>query len=250
MRRFQCILFLLYAFLLTGCSIWLTPSRMFNVDKRTPLLPAEKCLELHEHIIAVDDELDLYVFANNAEVLMNPEPGQSVSSAKMNFSFRVLKDGTVYLPAIGQYHIAGKSISEAENDLRRQYERFVIHPFVIVEITNKRVFVYQGGRNSTGGSVELENPNSTLIEAISLAGGLGEGRAQKIFLIRKVNGTMNMYEIDLSKAENSELGNIVLQSGDIIYVAPQLFMSRRLLEEITPLLSITNTFLLIINLFK
>jgi protein involved in polysaccharide export with SLBB domain len=244
------LLFLVLFLLFSGCSSWVSPSRMYKVDRKSQLLPPEQCLELKEHIISVDDELSVIVYSNNAQVLLNPEPGQTAARTGQDVKFRVLKDGTIYLPAIGPYAIAGKTITEAENSLRQEYASFIIDPFVSLEVTNKRVFVYKGGRNSASSSVEIDNPNATLIEALSKSGGLGEGRSDKIYLIRNLNGQMQMYLIDLSASENSHFGNIVLQSNDIIYVSPQLLMSRRVLEEISPLLSIMNTFLLIINLFK
>ncbi len=234
----------------SGCSHWLTPSRMYKVNKNTEFSPVDQLVSQTEHIITVDDELELHVYANNAEALINPETGQSMTGARQNFTYRVLKDSTVILPGIGAIRLGGKTISEAEYLLKEEYRKFVNDPFVLLKVVNKRVYVYKGGRNSPASVVDLESPNATLIEALTQAGGIAEGRSDKIYLIREVNKDFKMYQIDLSVADNVYLGNIVIQSNDVIYIGPQLFVSRRLLEEITPLMSIVTTLLLIINLFK
>lgn len=240
----------LVVFFLSGCSHWIIPSRMYKIDKNTKISSTDQIKDQREHIIAVDDEIGLHVFANKAETLINPETGQNISVAAQNVSYRVLKDSTVFLPGIGTFKLAGKTISEAEVLLQHEYGKYVIDPLVLLKISNKRVYVFKGGRNSSASVIDFDSPNATLIEALSKAGGIAEGRSDKIFLIRENNNEIRFYKIDLSVAENAQLGNIVMQSNDIIYVAPQLFVSRRLLEEITPLLSIATTLLLIVNLFK
>lgn len=237
-------------FFISGCSHWLTPSRMYKIDQKTQFSSTDQILEIKEHIIAVDDELVLNVFANNAETLINPETGQVTTAAAQNITYRVLKDSTVCLPGIGYFKIAGKTITDAGFLLQEEYKIFVNNPFVMLKVVNKRVFVFKGSRSSSASVIDFDSPNATLIEALSKAGGIAEGRADKIYLIRENNNEIRFYKIDLSVAENAQLGNIVIQSNDIIYVAPQLFVSRRLLEEITPLLSIATTLLLIVNLFK
>jgi polysaccharide biosynthesis/export protein len=236
--------------LISGCSKWVTPFRMYKTDKKTELSSIDDIKTIKEHIINKGDQLIVYVFANKADVFINPEFAQTQSGNQPHISYRVLEDGSVFLPGLGFIHLAGKTITQAESFLSAEYEKFVIDPFVKVEITNKKCFVHKGGKNGSAVAVELSNPNATVIEALSQSGGIADGKAHKILLIRGENENLKMYEIDLSVAENAALGNIVLQSNDIIYVTPQTSLSRRLVEDITPILSLTTTILLIYNLFK
>jgi polysaccharide biosynthesis/export protein len=154
------------------------------------------------------------------------------------------------LPAIGAFDIAGKTITEAESELRIRYQFFVNNPFVLLKVLNKQVYVYKGGKAGGASTVLLNNPNATVIEALTSAGGIADGKSDKVFLIRGTGEDVKFYKIDLSDAQNASLGNIVVQSDDVIYIEPQPFVSRRLLEDITPILSLSTTFLLIYNLFK
>ena len=236
--------------IVSGCSKWVTPFRMYKTDKQTEIHSAEEAMKQKEHVITVNDELFIHVFPNSAEVLINPEFIQSMSATQETMSHRVLSDGSVYLPALGSVNLGGKTISEAEDFLRNEYESYVNNPFVLLKVSNKRVFVHKGGKSGSATSIDLENPNTTLIEALSKAGGIMDGKAHRIYLIRNQDENVLFYEIDMSLAENAKFGNIVLQSNDIIYVVPQPLISRKVIEDITPILTLTTTLLLIYNLFR
>jgi len=234
----------------SACTRWVTPYRMYKVDKETTLSSVDELMVLKEHVFAADDELMIYVYANDGQDMINPNPDNMTSSGSMDISFRVLKDGTVFFPGIGLFPIAGKTITEAETELRIKYQHFVNDPFIMLKVLNKQVYVYKGGKGGAASTVLFENPNGTLIEALTTAGGIMDGKSNKIFLIRGAGEDVKFYKIDLSGANNASLGNIVVQSDDVIYVEPQPFVSRRLLEDVTPIISLTTTFLLIYNLFK
>ncbi len=222
---------------------------MYQIDKTTQLSSPAQALEQKEHVIAVDDELMLYVCVNNAEELLSPILSEASATFQQNISYRVLKDGNVFLPGIGNVFIAGKTISEAEALLRGKYTSLLNEPFIKLQVINKRVYVHQAGKGSTV-SVDVSNPNTTLIDVLSTAGGISEGKAYEIYLIRSYDGMNRIYNIDLSKYENIQYSYIVMQSKDIIYVTPKIFVAQRILEDMTPLLSIFNTILLIYNLTK
>jgi polysaccharide biosynthesis/export protein len=250
MKRYFLFVIIVFAIVLSSCSSWLTPYRMYKVDKSTVISPSEELFLVNEHLISADDELSLSVFANNAELLISPEVQSSNSSAQQALTFRVQKNGTVFLPALGPVNLQGKSISEAEELLRREYRKFVNEPFVALNVVKKTVCVHKGGKNGAASYIELKNCNSTLIDALTAAGGIADGKSNKIFLIRGKEESLKIYHLSMSDAENAKYGNVVLQSNDVIYIVPQPFVSRRLLEDITPVLSLATTVLLIINLLK
>ncbi len=250
MSRFVLTGSIFFFILTSACTRWVTPYRMYKVDKETSLSSVDDLKILKEHVIAPDDELMIYIYANVGQDMINPDPERMMSSGGQEVSYRVLKDGTVFLPAIGSYTIVGKTLTEAEAELRILYREFINEPFVVLKLLNKQVYVYKGGKSGAASTVPLSNPNATLIEALTSAGGISDGKADRIFLIRGTGEDVKFYQIDLSDAEHAVLGNIVLQSDDVIYIEPQPFVSRRLLEDITPILSLTTTFLLIYNLFK
>ena len=68
-----------------------------------------------------------------------------------------------------------------------------------------------------GQVIPLENENIRLVEVLALAKGLdNNAKAQNMRLIRGDK----VYEIDFSTIEGFKNGNMLIQSGDIVYVEP------------------------------
>jgi polysaccharide export outer membrane protein len=106
--------------------------------------------------------------------------------------------------------------------------------------------------STAGGSgtvVTLKNENTTLIEALALAGGITEtGKAYKIKLIRGDSRNPQVQLIDLSTIEGMKQSNMLLQANDIIYVEPVPRISNAILSQITPIVGILTSMLLIYNI--
>ena len=98
--------------------------------------------------------------------------------------------------------------------------------------------------------ITLENTNTTLLEALALAGGIEDGKARKIKLIRGDFKNPKVYLIDLSTIEGMTNGDIIIQANDIIYVEPVLHPARTILAELTPIVSLLTSFLLIWSLLN
>ena len=110
---------------------------------------------------------------------------------------------------------------------------------------DRRVMVFPG----TGGSgtvVTLENENTTLIEALALAGGITEtGKSNVIKLIRGDSRNPQVHLIDLSTVEGMTKSNMLLQANDIIYVEPVKRVSQNILAELAPIVGIVTSLLLL-----
>ena len=133
--------------------------------------------------------------------------------------------------------------------IEEKYSLFLNKPFVsTVSVTNKRVFVFKGGKNSS--VVPLSYDNMTIWELIAQTGGVGDAKAHKIKLIRQIDDVFHIFLIDLSKLESVKTGNIVLQANDIIYITPRNKISEEIIFALTPYLSLLSTFVLIYSLIK
>lgn len=165
------------------------------------------------------------------------------------FSYLVETDSTAKLPILGRVKIGGKTVREAELYLQEQYAYSFNNPFVQVFVNNRRVFVFPGAAGAAT-VVSLRNNNTTLIEALALAGGVSEfGKAQKIKLIRKTIDPEKplVYEFDLSTIEGVKYASMVVQTEDIIYVEPRRRVAANLLREITPFVTLLSSILLTIT---
>jgi polysaccharide export outer membrane protein len=84
---------------------------------------------------------------------------------------------------------------------------------------------------------------------LALAGGIQDGKAYKIKLIRGDLKNPTIYQIDLSTVDGLKQADLVLQANDIIYVEPAKVLTQ-FMKEFSPYLSLANTILLIFQLFK
>ena len=134
--------------------------------------------------------------------------------------------------------------------LEKLYSKYYLKPYILLSVDNRRVIVFPGDPG-TAKVIPLINNNTTLIEALALAGGLTEsGKAKEVKLIRGDPAKPQVYLIDLSSIQGIKEGNTILQANDIIYVTPQRRPTLAFLERITPLLSAITTILLTIALIN
>ena len=162
--------------------------------------------------------------------------------------FTVEPDGFVKLPIIGKIKVKDLTVRETEKLLEQQYSAFYIKPFVTIQVLNRRVMVFPG-TGGLGRVINIENENTTLIEALALAGGISQtGKARKIKLIRGDTRNPQVMLIDLSTVEGLKQSNLMLQANDIIYVEPAPRVSQEVLAQITPIVGIITSLLLIYNI--
>ncbi len=174
----------------------------------------------------------------------------TASAVSTSIDYLVESDGNVKLPVIGRVQIAGLTVKEATDMLEKQYSKYYIRPYVLINVSNRRVIVFPGDPG-TARVIPLQNNNTTLIEALALAGGLTEsGKARQIKLIRGDPAKPQVYLIDLYTIDGIKQGNTILQANDIIYVTPQRRPTLTLLERVTPVLSGISSILLVYALLK
>lgn len=210
-----------------------------------------------EYKIDVNDILQFRFFTNNGQRILDistsSEPGQQnqLFNPNNSLNYIVQKDSMVNFPALGEVNIVGMTMREAEEFLEESYSDLYVNPFVQISVTNKRVIVFPGN----GGDAKvlyLANNNTTLLEAIALAGGITErGRASRIKLIRKdENGKRQVYRIDLSTIDGLEYTDILVQANDYIYVEPVPEIGRELLKEVTPIVSLISSAAIVISVIS
>jgi polysaccharide export outer membrane protein len=180
----------------------------------------EAALAEKNYTIKKNDLLELEVFSNKGEKLIDPNPeltieNQSVNNEqKKSNNYLVGLNGIAKFPVIGDLMIDGLSLRQAEEIAQKEYSKYFKEPFVILSFVNKRVVVL----GAAGGQViPLTNQNVTLLEVIALAKGINnDARANPIKLIRN----NSVYQFDYSTIEGFKKGNILVEPGDIIYIEP------------------------------
>jgi polysaccharide export outer membrane protein len=204
--------------------------------------------------ISPDDKLKFTMYTEDGKRIIEvmsgvSEGGQGTTRIGMgsDIEYIVRADGNVELPIIGAVNVAGLSIIECQEELSGRFSIKYKKPFVLVEVTNKRVIVFPG----TGGDakvIPLKNNNTTLMEAIALAGGISDrGKAKEIKVIRKLDGKRKVYKIDLSTLEGLKYADMIVQSGDYVYIEPTKQLSREILKEATPIISLISSAIVVVS---
>ncbi len=140
--------------------------------------------------------------------------------------YQVASDGTVDLPYIHRVEVAGLEPQQVQEVIRRRLiaERVLTDPSVVVRVSaynSKRVTVL--GEVQDSGSFPFE-PGLTLVQAISLAGGLNAiADADRIKLTRKTDDGSITVVISVRAIMDGRSPDIPLQSGDQIYVENRAF---------------------------
>lgn len=250
------IIFLLFAGMMICCtSCGVNSHIMFKsadeevITDDIPIAPSE------EYRLAKNDKISLKLYVEGgarvidftAGVSMGESGGSQMTRSGV-LDYTVRPDGNVELPVVGLVSLKGHTIIEAQEKLKLLYAENYIDPFIQVEVTNRRVIVFPG----SGGSakvVPITNENTTLMEALALAGGITDrGKARKIKIMRNTEEGRKVYQVDMSTLDGLKYADMVVQANDYIYVEPTKQLSREFLKEVTPIVSLISSAVVIFTL--
>jgi polysaccharide export outer membrane protein len=141
---------------------------------------------------------------------------------ELNQTVRVSDDGSITLPLLGRLAVAGLTRAELETLIAGLLEeRFVRDPQVTIFVRD-----YESRKVAVSGAVR--NPDTyemlgdkTLLEMISLAGGLEGDLSKEIVIFRRAgDGVTERVAVDLERLvyEADPALNLTVRPGDIIYV--------------------------------
>ncbi|RYM35693.1 hypothetical protein ERX46_01490 [Brumimicrobium glaciale] len=204
--------------------------------------------------LATDDKISFVLYVENGKRIIDlaagiNSNGGSQQASSISLQYLVRQDGNIELPLLGLVQVAGMSTIEVQQKLSELYAVNYIDPFIQVEVTNRRVIVFPG----TGGDAKvilIQNDNTTLMEAIALAGGITErGKANVVKVMRQTEEGRKVYQIDLSTIDGLKYADMIVQSNDYIYVEPTKQLSREFLKEVTPIVSLISSAILVFSVF-
>jgi polysaccharide biosynthesis/export protein len=212
--------------------------------------------QISQYIIQPGDQLSLRVFARDGfrliDVLGSTNGIQGSSSSGSNsisIPYYVDNEGFVRLPVLGEMFVKGYTERELERILADKLAGLFVDPFVVVEVLNRRVFLFNG---STATVVSLNAYPTSLFEVIAKSGGIGPmSKAYKIKVIRGDIKNPQITLIDLSTLEGMRKADLIVQSNDIIYIEQKReSIATTILTEISPYLAFISTITTIILLAK
>ena len=199
-----------------------------------------------EYKISPNDLLLFRLFTNDGARLLETTTGENNRFLALNdIYYPVEPDGMVELPEIGKMYVTGLTTIELQTILEDKYEALYNNPYAIVQVMNNRIMVFPG-TGARARVVPLTNRNTTLLEALALAGGIDErGDASKIKLIHREAGKYQVYKINLSTIEGIKDANLIVQANDIIYVEPVPEIASEVFRDLSPFISLVSGLALI-----
>jgi protein involved in polysaccharide export with SLBB domain len=230
--------------------------------------------------IQANDFLDVRVYTNKGERIIDPNgelqfgsPAGQVSSLSPRTSsaggrgaqvsrtgssgsgsgleLLVQANGLVAMPVVGQVHLSGLSLHQADSTLQVLYSTYYVAPFVQTRVTNNRVIIL----GSPGGIVvPLNNDNMNLLEVLALAGGIdGNGGAGGLYRyggktsnVRIIRGDLKnpqVEQINLSTIAGMRRANLQMEPNDIVYIEPVRRPFLEGLADVSPVVSAIGTLL-------
>jgi polysaccharide export outer membrane protein len=208
-----------------------------------------------EYRLSPNDIISLRMFTNSGFRLVDMSAMQqggamAFQTFNMGFQYWIEDDGFVKLPILGKIYLAGYTVKEAEKMLEELFSKDYNDPYVLVRVTNRRVIVFPG-ENGRATVIEIANENLTLMEALALAGGLADrGKAHKIKVIRNAGPQQKVFLIDMSTIDGLRQANLVMQANDIVYVEPRIRVVADVVREITPLVTLLSSLLIIYTTYR
>lgn len=234
--------FFLITFIISSCGSY-RQNIMFKKGENSTFSEIDLARQEAEsnYTIKENDFLSLQVFTKNGERLIDPdyELSDNIRTNEQNsrpqLSYLVRQNGFVKLPMIGDVKLAGMSIVEAEEVLQKKYETYYKEPFLKLKYLNKRVVVL----GALGGQViPLASEKMRITEILALSEGIdNNAKVQNIRLLRGDQAFL----IDLSTIEGYKKSNMVVRSGDIIYVEPVRRPFTEFIRENGPVISVLSS---------
>ena len=235
-----------------GSSCGINSNLMFKtpkgVQERSDSIPLRPTTE---YTISRDDKFSFTLYTNGGKRIVENMAGMNDAQVNPEIpEYIVRSNGTAELPIVGEIMVAGLTVQQCEDTLAKAFAVEYQEPYVQVKLTNQRVIVFPGN-GSDAKVIPLQNNNTTLMEAIALAGGIADrGRADKIKLMRNLGTSRVVYVLDLSTIDGLKYADMIVQANDYIYVEPNEQVGREVVQSAAPVVSLLSSALIIFTVIS
>jgi polysaccharide export outer membrane protein len=209
---------------------------MFRVND--PAVVSQQSAEIErQYTIKPYDQIILQVYTNKGERLIDPDAylqkGQNADVTTKDESrdtYTVDEFGRVKLPMVGEIALKDLTIQQAENLLQEAYNHFYNDAYIRIKSNSKRVIVL----GTMGGEViPLSYDQMKITEVLALSKSVvKDAKAHNIRLLRG----KQVFMIDFSTFEGYVKSDMIVESGDIVYVEPV----RRPVENLREYMSVVS----------
>jgi polysaccharide biosynthesis/export protein len=234
---------------LESCSMY-KQDILFKTDKETDKILKERALSVktgRNYVIGKNDLIEFRIFTNKGEFIIDPtsELSKQVTSSGVGQNqtrYLVQGDGRVNLPILGKVKVDSLTLDQFDSTMSIMYGKYYQDVYVLSKVANRRITIMgTGASNLVGGVggaraqiIELENENTSLLEVLAKAGGVGSyGRAQRIKVIRGDLSNPLIFTVDITNLQVFQQNNLIMQPNDVIYIEPLRRNSIEFVRDVT-----------------
>lgn len=245
---FRVFLYLIIVMNFSSCILFRS-NLMLRTPKDFKYDELSDSLSRKSYVLSPNDIFTFRVLTNDGYKLVDLTIQNSIQGFYAIESY-IDQEGYAKLPLLGKVHLAGLTLRDAEKKLEELYGEQYVRPYITMNVINKRVIVFPG-LSGQAKVINIQNANTTVFEALAQAGGIVEdGKAYKVKLIRNADfNKPKVYLMDLSTIEGLKYGNTYVQANDIIYVEPRYRVFRTALNEISPIVSLISSVLVLVTTY-
>lgn len=208
--------------------------------------------------LQADDILSIQVSSKDNQGVSSFNPIVSTAMVGSDFiggqqrflHYVIRQDGSIEFPILGKIQLAGLTLTQAIELLKKDISKYVKDPIIIIEWLNFKYSVL--GEVARPGQFTSKSERVTLLDALGNAGDLTiYGQRKNIMLIREVNGKRSHYLIDITKTDFINSEAFYLKQNDVVVVSPNnaKVQSSAFNQNATIYISIASVLLALTNIY-
>ncbi len=230
-KNYKIFTFILVVLLSYSC---ISNKKTLYLQEKTDLYgPAQKdsilrnyYIKPYEYKLQHEDVLSIQINSltpSEYDFLSRGLPESRVTATRNSGSlhgYLIDSEGNIEFPVVGKIKLGGKTIYEAEDEIKKIAQEYLEEPVVRVRLLNFR-FTVLGEILGDGESISTYDNRVSLLEGIGLAGGLGEfADRENIKIIRQYNDEAKVFYVNLLEEDFVNSPFYYIHPSDIIIIPP------------------------------
>ncbi len=157
--------------------------------------------------------------------------------------------GNIVFPLVGEIYVKDKTIMEITEILSEKIDKYATNATVKIKLVSFKITVL--GEVKNAGVYYIYNERASILEVLGYAGDMTDlGNRHKIKLIRTIDNTVQVSNLDITNRTLIEGNNFFLHPNDVLYIEPVKAKNFRLnLPTINIIVTAITTLLIIYNIF-
>jgi polysaccharide export outer membrane protein len=225
MKHYYLNFFVILAVVISSCTPYHNSAYFQGLDRNSEI--SHKIDNYSQLTIQAGDELSLNFRSLNpdADAMFNTSAASSSTSVSSPGSsssgggsgYLVDKNGEIELPLVHKIKVAGMTIEQVQDAIKKAVVQYLKEPTVSARLMNFKITVM--GDVVSPNIFTVASDHISIPQALSLAGDVSpSGKRDNILLIREINGERKYVNIDLTSSKLFDSPYYYLKNNDMLYV--------------------------------